>query len=832
MPISYVGGAESQSTTGAAITLTLPAGVREGDLVLVFEGQAGNALSGMTTAGYATHASGTASAALACYYKFMGPTPDTTAVIAAGVSSEGHAGIAKVYRGVDRTVPFDVAATQTTGSSTNPNPPANTPVTFGVHAVVAASSHVSDTSVTAPTNYINQVDINSNAAVIDVTIGAADRILAVRTAEDPAAWTTWSTAAWRTMTLMLRPALLSFARPFVDPVRRKGPSPALVPSFFWSGFGRVPVFAEQVQTRDPVRRKGLSAAVIAAGLFWSGHTPSPTIEIERTSFVNSSPQLHRRTLLYQSHFEPLPTSVTGPGDVLVSGVQASQLYRRSLLYPSLQEPLRVEPAILDRWHKALSEPVRAPPRPTSQQFLAWSEKPVVAGPDIWWPPLAEPIRTRPRQTAGLVWAPFQLEARDWLQPFSEPVRAKPSQAWQQSFIGVMKPEPGTDDTRPDQWYSPFSEPRRRLAQQAPSFSYGYFTPPVVADYLSFNVSVDIRFRKTLHPSIQQGPAAPIVETVSVDKWQLQSTVPARARYRPTSTQYLVWTVHPFEQDSRLPWYRPFNEPVRAKRRGAENTFFTPLVDTGVKFASTTVSVQYRRALLYPALHAAIIIQETPGTDDTRPDQWHRQFSEPTRRKATIHPPAFNWGVFTPPPEPFLVTTEVHFQRLLMYQSVQAPTEIVDQPTGNIRALSTNVSVQYRRSLLYPALQDAARVPGVTGTNDTRPDQWHRSFSEPRWSRRGLLTSQHVAFWYGADPNLTPTVEPGNITSTLRLNLPVDVVLHGQQIEYKISNYSNIPTSRTEIVGHFPRGKVRRLKGKKPSFIVRSTKKGYNDKDDT
>lgn len=207
MAITLVGTAEGQATNGAAISLTLPGGIAQNDLVVVYESHDGAALSGMSTAGYTTNLTDTAgSINQAVYWKFMGASPDATAALNTGTNSRGHGAIAFVLRGVDTSTPIDATTTTASATSTNPDPASITTVTNGAWVLACAASLVADTSVTAPSGYSNQTDIDSNALTADVTIGVASKEITTAGAENPASWTTWSSAAWKTATVALRPS--------------------------------------------------------------------------------------------------------------------------------------------------------------------------------------------------------------------------------------------------------------------------------------------------------------------------------------------------------------------------------------------------------------------------------------------------------------------------------------------------------------------------------------------------------------------------------------------------------------------------------------------------
>lgn len=196
MALTVVGVAEGQKTDGTTITITLPAGTSEGDAVYVFEGEA-SILGpyGMSTSGYTNIGTNTTNVTVSfgAYRKIMGASPDTTVVVNAGVNLSGHSAVVVVVRGADQTTPEAAAVTIATGSSTNPDNTTFVTTENPYLLIAAAASGVTDTSITAPTTFTNQVDISSDTTT-DVTVGAASAIKGGN--NNPATWTSWATGDW------------------------------------------------------------------------------------------------------------------------------------------------------------------------------------------------------------------------------------------------------------------------------------------------------------------------------------------------------------------------------------------------------------------------------------------------------------------------------------------------------------------------------------------------------------------------------------------------------------------------------------------------------------
>jgi len=218
MAISFVGSAtNSVIDGGASFDITLPSCL-ENDLVIVVVGGAGptDVDLGVSTSGYAEIAdlfqTEFASMNFSVSWKRMGAIPDTTVTCIGNSysSAVGTAGIAYVLRGVDTTTALDVTPTTATAdNSAIPNGPAITPVTLGSLVVVCGGSSLSDAAVTVPSGYGNHVSIN----VVDTnsaTIAVASKEWNGTGAEDPPAWTLWSSntlSAWCAVTIALRPVI-------------------------------------------------------------------------------------------------------------------------------------------------------------------------------------------------------------------------------------------------------------------------------------------------------------------------------------------------------------------------------------------------------------------------------------------------------------------------------------------------------------------------------------------------------------------------------------------------------------------------------------------------
>ena len=209
----------SVSLTG--LTGGIASAPAEGDLVVVYGGPSGTSYSslfGVKTAGWSENgavdsANDTRKAQSTLFYKFMGPTPDTTFdFYGSGFANVGTICIVSVWRNVDQTTPFDVATVTNAGPNTGrPNPPSITPTTMdavvlamGIGTLPGSSSGI----FTAPaglSNVVIGVQTNSTTSV-NAFLGSFDWTTG---AYDPAAATGGSSTtadSQNSRTAALRPA--------------------------------------------------------------------------------------------------------------------------------------------------------------------------------------------------------------------------------------------------------------------------------------------------------------------------------------------------------------------------------------------------------------------------------------------------------------------------------------------------------------------------------------------------------------------------------------------------------------------------------------------------
>lgn len=217
MDISLVGTASANNTNGTNLTVTLPGGVAQDDVVFAAYGNANSSDFDVTTvtSGYTEladlYSNDSLDANFGVFRKVQGASPDSTVVFTGGgASNTGAAAVAMVLRGVNTTTPEDATTTTATGiDSAIPDPPSITTVTADAWVLAFGGSSRFDTSVNAPTNYTN-FESDSGDSISDFLAMVASREIAVPGAEDPGTFQnvgTSTSSAWCAVTVAVRPLI-------------------------------------------------------------------------------------------------------------------------------------------------------------------------------------------------------------------------------------------------------------------------------------------------------------------------------------------------------------------------------------------------------------------------------------------------------------------------------------------------------------------------------------------------------------------------------------------------------------------------------------------------
>lgn len=204
------------SNNGNDVTLTLDTITPPlvDDIIVVFGGHGIgtttlSAPSGNTSGSYIQIGIHTGTAPIfGMWFQKMGATPDTS-ILCSGGGNTADAGDYGCYvlSGVDTTTAQDAAAT-TAGptTSTNPNPASITTVTNDAWVIPCAGNDVFDGTPGTISGYINDLAASRNETN-DLGIAAATLEKSTFGAEDPGAWSTWSSGTWYAITAAFRPAV-------------------------------------------------------------------------------------------------------------------------------------------------------------------------------------------------------------------------------------------------------------------------------------------------------------------------------------------------------------------------------------------------------------------------------------------------------------------------------------------------------------------------------------------------------------------------------------------------------------------------------------------------
>jgi hypothetical protein len=449
-----------------------------------------------------------------------------------------------------------------------------------------------------------------------------------------------------------------------------------------ASFRQDPTFADAVYpSRFPPRV--LPVAVMAAGLFWSGMTPSAVPTPGNNDVVASAasmPVPYRRATLYKSLHEAVPIVAPPPtpGDdaVKATSIVISVPYFRDRLYPSLHQPVPVE---ITGWQQPPSQPTpRATrPQPEALSYSYFLEAVEVVTLDKWFSPLAEPVRRKPSVAAlpANINDPFPQITIDWHRPLSEPVRRKVS---------------------------------------APPTEFAFYSEPVIKIDWYISLAEPVR-RKDSVASVPASINDPFPRTVEEYAWHAPLSEPIRRKKPPPPTEFCWGYLHVSDELITLDkWFAPFAEPMRRKDSVA-------------------------------ALPASI---NDPFPRTVEEYAWHRQLSEPIRRRQPAPPTVFTWGYLTPSDE--IVTLDKWYQPFARPVIVEQPS----QPDGLIS------------------------VPFVERTD--RVDKWLQPLSQPT-RRKVSVANQAAAFWgYFTPAPEVVTVDKWFVPLGTPVKLPAALLVGQQQ----------------------------------------------------
>lgn len=228
MALSFAGTGENSAINGGTVTITFSASACvTGNYVVVTYATPVTPGTGMSvrssvvgdtfTQILATTASTVNAVVMSIWAKKLG-TPATVQAVCTGTgnSSDGDTAVGIILADDGKNPQLDTAVTVQTGSGTTPDSPSITVVTSNDIVMSCVAAAISDTTVTAPTSFTNQADINASDTR-STTTGMAIITLNSTSAFDPGTWTNFTSAGWVGATVAIRPgstALTNF--PFKD----------------------------------------------------------------------------------------------------------------------------------------------------------------------------------------------------------------------------------------------------------------------------------------------------------------------------------------------------------------------------------------------------------------------------------------------------------------------------------------------------------------------------------------------------------------------------------------------------------------------------------------
>lgn len=215
-PISFVGSDTSTSAT-ANLTLDVPAGTQEGDLLIAVTINENDSPTTTWTAPAGWHllvdrqgtgGTPTTPPSTWVWYRIAGASEPASYTWVNSASDRGLMGASLSYRGVDVVTPFDTTPTTATGSTGVPDPASITTLTPNAQVVAVGFNDNDNVTYTGySSGYTTRVDSfqNDSGTGNGATLGIIDRSVASAGAEDPSAWTSAETEEWGAITLALRP---------------------------------------------------------------------------------------------------------------------------------------------------------------------------------------------------------------------------------------------------------------------------------------------------------------------------------------------------------------------------------------------------------------------------------------------------------------------------------------------------------------------------------------------------------------------------------------------------------------------------------------------------
>lgn len=219
MAIAFYAVAEGSAINGGNVTLTLPTSQVAGDYNVVtyaIPTSTGTLTVTTSSGGPFTQIVPTTNSTTAVVlrlgtFAYTQTNTIITQAICAGTAgtSDGISAVCMVFRDDALNITLDATSQVATGSGTTPDSPSITVVSSNDVILSCVGSNVTDTAVTAPTSFVNQVDVTANDTR-DTTVGMAMITLASTAAFNPASWTGFTSGGWVAATVALKPGSTAY----------------------------------------------------------------------------------------------------------------------------------------------------------------------------------------------------------------------------------------------------------------------------------------------------------------------------------------------------------------------------------------------------------------------------------------------------------------------------------------------------------------------------------------------------------------------------------------------------------------------------------------------
>jgi hypothetical protein len=208
MAITLVGTNSGSAGNGNDVTVSIPGGTVQDDIVLVMGGHGNTAGdAGVNSAGYTEVIDRDRGACqLSVSWRRMpSSVPSSVDCKGSGNAADAAAYVVMVFRGVDTSTAIDVTSTSDESTGNTPNSPLITTVTDGAAVISCFIQASNETSLTQPSGYVNKIQ-ESKTETSPVTVAAAWDAISPAGGENPGPWTGLPSAAWVAATIALRPA--------------------------------------------------------------------------------------------------------------------------------------------------------------------------------------------------------------------------------------------------------------------------------------------------------------------------------------------------------------------------------------------------------------------------------------------------------------------------------------------------------------------------------------------------------------------------------------------------------------------------------------------------